>query len=89
MSNEDGDDRTPRRLGMAAIEVHQLSKRFGEVRAVQEVSFTIERGSMCALLGANAAGKTTTLAMLLGLVTPSAGSIRVLGHDLPGSAWEA
>jgi ABC-type multidrug transport system ATPase subunit len=89
MSNEDGGDGTSRRPGLAAIEVHQLSKRFGEVRAVQEVSFTIERGSMCALLSANAAGKTTTLAMLLGLVTPSAGSIRVLGHDLPGSVWEA
>ncbi|MDQ3775407.1 MAG: ABC transporter ATP-binding protein [Pseudomonadota bacterium] len=82
MSNEEGGDRTSRRLGLAAIEVHQVSKRFGEVRAVHGVSFTIERGSICALLGANAAGKTTTLAMLLGLVTPSAGSIRVLGHDL-------
>jgi energy-coupling factor transporter ATP-binding protein EcfA2 len=89
MSNEDGDDRTPRRPGLAAIEVHQVSKRFGEVRAVHGVSFTIERGCICALLGANGAGKTTTLAMLLGLVTPSAGSIRVLGHDLPGSAREA
>ncbi len=74
---------------MAAIEMHQVSKRFGEVRAVHGVSFTIERGCICALLGANGAGKTTTLAMLLGLVTPSTGSIRVLGHDLPGSAREA
>jgi energy-coupling factor transporter ATP-binding protein EcfA2 len=57
--------------------------------AVHGVSFTIERGCICALLGANGAGKTTTLAMLLGLVTPSTGSIRVLGHDLPGSAREA
>ena len=75
-------------LGLAAIEVHQVSKRFGEVRAVHEVSFTIERGSICALLGANGAGKTTTLAMLLGLVTPSAGSIRVLGHDLQRDRFE-
>jgi ABC-2 type transport system ATP-binding protein len=82
-------DRTPRRLGLGAIEVHQVSKRFGEVRAVHGVSFTIERGSICALLGANGAGKTTTLAMLLELVTPSAGSIRVLGPDPPGSAREA
>jgi ABC-type multidrug transport system ATPase subunit len=52
------------------------------------VSFTIERGSICALLGANGAGKTTTLAMLPGLVTPSAGSIRMLGNDPPGSARE-
>ncbi|MGQ0591399.1 MAG: ATP-binding cassette domain-containing protein, partial [Gammaproteobacteria bacterium] len=66
----------PWRPGLAAIEVHQVSKRFGEVRAVSGVSFTIERGSICALLGANGAGKTTTLAMLLGLVTPITGSIR-------------
>jgi hypothetical protein len=43
MANEDGGDRTPRRLGLAAIEVDQLSKLF-EVRAVSGVSFTIERG---------------------------------------------
>ncbi|MCA1854106.1 MAG: ABC transporter ATP-binding protein, partial [Beggiatoa sp.] len=79
---------TSRRPGLAAIEVHEVSKRFGEVRAVSGVSFTIERGSICALLGANGAGKTTTLAMLLGLVTPSAGSIRVLGHDLLRDRFE-
>ncbi len=72
----------------AAIEVTEISKRFGAVWAVRGVSFTIERGSICALLGANGAGKTTTLAMLLGLVTPSAGSIRVLGHDLLRERFE-
>lgn len=72
----------------AAIEVQEVSKRFGEVRAVHGVSFVIERGCICALLGANGAGKTTTLAMLLGLVTPSAGSIRVLGCDLLRRRYE-
>ncbi len=72
----------------AAIEVRDVSKRFGPVRAVHGVSFTIERGSVCALLGANGAGKTTTLAMLLGLVTPSAGSIRVLGRNLLTDRFE-
>jgi ABC-2 type transport system ATP-binding protein len=65
-----------------AIEVEGLSKRFGSVQAVQDLCFNLERGAICALLGANGAGKTTTLAMLLGLVTPSEGSIRVLGEDL-------
>lgn len=65
-----------------AIEVEGLSKRFGAVRAVESISFTVERGSTCALLGANGAGKTTTLAMVLGLMTPSAGSARVLGVDM-------
>ncbi len=64
------------------VEVEGLSKRFGSVQAVGDVSFSLERGSICALLGANGAGKTTTIAMLLGLVTPSAGGIRVLGEDL-------
>lgn len=64
------------------VAVEGLSKRFGAVVAVENISFSIERGSICALLGANGAGKTTTLAMLLGLVTPTAGGIRVLGRDL-------
>ncbi|MGH8532646.1 MAG: ATP-binding cassette domain-containing protein, partial [Gammaproteobacteria bacterium] len=65
-----------------AVAVEGLSKRFGAVVAVENISFSIERGTICALLGANGAGKTTTLAMLLGLVTPTAGVIRVLGRDL-------
>ncbi len=65
-----------------AIEVVGLSKRFGSVQAVRDLCFSLERGAICALLGANGAGKTTTLAMLLGLITPSEGSIRVLGEDL-------
>ncbi|MFH0344280.1 MAG: ABC transporter ATP-binding protein [Chromatiales bacterium] len=65
-----------------AVAVESLSKRFGAVVAVENISFSIERGCICALLGANGAGKTTTLAMLLGLVTPTAGVIRVLGRDL-------
>ncbi|MGH8472463.1 MAG: ABC transporter ATP-binding protein [Gammaproteobacteria bacterium] len=88
MTDDDGGEGTSRRPGLAALEMHEVSKRFGEVRAVSGVSFTIERGSICALLGANGAGKTTTLAMLLGLVTPSAGSIRVLGHDLIRHRYE-
>jgi ABC-2 type transport system ATP-binding protein len=65
-----------------AIEVEGLSKRYGEVVALEEVSFAVPAGSTTALLGANGAGKTTTIAMLLGLLAPSAGRITVLGEDM-------
>ncbi|MBI3445868.1 MAG: ABC transporter ATP-binding protein [Magnetospirillum sp.] len=67
---------------MTAIQVRSLSKSFGPVLAVNDVSFDIAAGSTTALLGGNGAGKTTTLSMLLGLLLPSAGSIRVLGEDM-------
>ncbi|HUA51427.1 MAG TPA: ABC transporter ATP-binding protein [Candidatus Sulfotelmatobacter sp.] len=66
----------------AAIEVQGLTKRFAEALAVDDVAFTVRRGSTTALLGGNGAGKTTTLSMLLGLLLPTAGTIRVLGEDM-------
>ena len=66
----------------AAIEVDGLGKRFGEVTAVDRVSFTVEPGEIFGFMGHNGAGKTTTLRMLLGLTRPSSGSARVLGHDV-------
>ncbi len=66
----------------AAIEVDALTKQFGDVTAVADVSFTVAMGSTCALLGGNGAGKTTTLSMLLGVLLPSTGTIRVLGEDM-------
>ncbi len=65
----------------SAIVVDGLTKRYRDVVAVDGVSFTVARGSFTALLGGNGAGKTTTLAMLLGLVRPTAGSIVILGKD--------
>ncbi|ROR34615.1 ABC transporter ATP-binding protein [Inmirania thermothiophila] len=69
-------------LRAAAIEVRGLTKRYGDVVAVDGVGFGIAHGTVCALLGGNGAGKTTTLAMLLGLLEPSAGEVRVLGADM-------
>jgi ABC-2 type transport system ATP-binding protein len=66
----------------AAIEVRDLVKRFDEVEAVRGVTFAVERGATCALLGGNGAGKTTTLSMLLGLLLPTAGQVTVLGEDM-------
>lgn len=64
------------------VSVDGLTKHFGTVRAVDGISFTVERGSTTALLGGNGAGKTTTLAILLGLLLPTGGVIRVLDEDM-------
>jgi ABC-2 type transport system ATP-binding protein len=63
------------------LEVRHLSKRYGPVIAVDDVSFSIERGEILGLLGPNGAGKTTTIHMLLGLITPSGGEVRVFGRN--------
>jgi ABC-2 type transport system ATP-binding protein len=60
-----------------------LTKRYGERLAVNDVSLTVRRGEVYGFLGPNGAGKTTTLRMLLGLVRPTSGAARVLGHE-PG-----
>jgi ABC-2 type transport system ATP-binding protein len=66
-----------------AIEVQDLVKVYGTTRAVDGISFALERGSITGLLGGNGAGKTTTIAMILGLVMPTSGSVRVLGAEMP------
>jgi ABC-2 type transport system ATP-binding protein len=67
----------------AAIEVSHLVKTYKKTRAVDDISFSIARGSITGLLGGNGAGKTTTIAMIMGLVLPSSGRIEVLGHPMP------
>ena len=64
------------------LEVTDLVKEFGAVRPVNGVSFSMKRGEILGLLGANGAGKTTMINMILGIVTPTAGSIRVFDRDL-------
>src|SRR5579871_178212 len=64
------------------IEVEQLRKQYGDVVAVKEVSFTARPGEIFGLLGPNGAGKTTTIGCISSLLTPSAGQIRVMGHDV-------
>jgi ABC-2 type transport system ATP-binding protein len=72
-----------------AIEAERLTKRYGDTLAVDAISFTVPTGSTVGLLGGNGAGKTTTLAMLLGLLIPTSGSIRVLGHDMARDRFAA
>ena len=64
------------------IQVEHLTKRFGDVVAVDDLSFVVPAGAATALLGGNGAGKTTTLSMLLGLLLPTSGRITVLGEDV-------
>lgn len=67
---------------MPVLSAQHLTKRFGTFTAVDDISFEIRPGEILGLLGPNGAGKTTTIQMLLGLVTPTAGSIQVFGLDL-------
>ncbi len=66
----------------AVIEVRALRKSYRKLEAVKGIDFDVRRGMTTALLGGNGAGKTTTLSMLLGVLTPTAGSIRILGEDM-------
>jgi len=63
------------------LEVSGLAKSFGKYTAVRDVNFEVRGGEVVGLLGVNGAGKTTVMSMLLGLITPDAGSIRVFGMD--------
>ncbi len=71
--------------GECAVRVQGVTRRFGPVLAVENLSLTVEQGRTVALLGPNGAGKTTTISMLLGLSAPDAGSIEIFG-SVPGSA---
>ena len=64
---------------MTSIQIHGLTKRFGDVVAVDNLSFEVAQGSITGFLGPNGAGKTTTLRMLLGLIEPTAGSATIAG----------
>ena len=69
-------------LNDAAIEVEGLAKRFGDVSALDGVDFEVQRGTVFGLLGPNGAGKTTAIRVLTTILTPDAGSARVLGFDV-------
>src|SRR5271168_643279 len=67
---------------MSIIEVKNLVKEFRGVRAVDGLSFNVEEGTITGLLGPNGAGKTTTIQMILDLITPTSGSIKIFGLDM-------
>src|SRR5215475_14040727 len=65
-----------------AIHVHDLTRKFGGFTAVDHISFEVQPGEVFGFLGANGAGKTTAIRMLIGLLQPSSGSARVAGYDV-------
>ncbi len=71
------------------IQVENLSKRFGDIVAVDNVSFSVSAKSTTALLGGNGAGKTSTITMILGLLLPTSGRIRVFGEDMLRNRYRA
>ena len=73
---------TTANTAIAPVEVRELTKVYGETRAVDGVSFALRAGEITALLGGNGAGKTTTISMMMGLVVPTKGVARVFGADM-------
>jgi ABC-2 type transport system ATP-binding protein len=68
--------------GQAAIETHDLTRRFGTFTAVDNITFDVAPGEVFGFLGANGAGKTTAIRILTGLLAPTSGTARVAGHDV-------
>ena len=72
-----------------ALKASRLCKRYGSLRAVDEISFSVHHGEIVGLLGPNGAGKTTTVRMLLGLAKPASGTATVFGFDCWAQRQEA
>src|ERR1700678_3856640 len=64
------------------ITIKNLSKRYGEKLAVDDLSFSVTPGEVLGFLGANGAGKSTTMRMIAGFISPTTGSVSVCGHDI-------
>ena len=69
---------------MTIIEVHNLSKRFGDITAVENLSLKVEEGEVLGFLGPNGAGKTTTIRMLAGIIAPTSGYAKIAGQRTDG-----
>src|SRR5262249_5050410 len=72
-----------------ALETPRLGQRFGARAALESIDLEVPRGCAFGFLGRNGAGKTTLVRLLLGLAKPTSGSMRLLGHDLPGGRAQA
>jgi ABC-2 type transport system ATP-binding protein len=75
-------------MDIAAIQTHGLTRRFGELTAVENVTFSVAQGQFFGFLGPNGAGKSTTIKMLTGLLEPSAGTIEILGRPFRATALD-
>jgi len=65
-----------------AIKIKSLTKSFGTIRAVRNVSFNVSHGEVLGFLGPNGAGKSTTMKMITGFLEPTSGTVEVNGHDV-------
>lgn len=74
---------------MITIELKNLNKNFGEIRAIKDFNLTAEKGQIIALLGPNGAGKSTLMNMITGYLTPSSGEIKILGRNIEQYPLEA
>ncbi len=75
-------------MEIAAIQTHGLTRRFGDLTAVEDVTLSVAQGQFFGFLGPNGAGKSTTIKMLTGLLEPSAGTIEILGRPFSANAFE-
>jgi ABC-2 type transport system ATP-binding protein len=75
--------------GMSLIEIDHLTKRYGEKTAVEDVNFSVRGGEIFGFLGPNGAGKTTTLKIIVGLLQPTSGTVRVAGFDIQAQPLQA
>jgi ABC-2 type transport system ATP-binding protein len=71
------------------IEISRLTKRYGALTAVDDISFNVEPGEVLGFLGPNGAGKSTTMKMIAGFLTPTSGTVRVCGHDVESAPLAA
>ena len=83
-----GTQQPATRTGDVAIRTRDLTKQYGQRLAVDDLNLEVDRGEIFGFLGPNGAGKTTTIRMMLGLITPTSGSIEILGHDVATSSAE-
>ena len=82
MAERQGKRRTPRGGGETILRTSGLSKRFGNITAVQNLDLDVRAGEVLGFLGPNGSGKSTTVGMILGLIKPTAGSVELFGRPL-------
>lgn len=85
---DDASGVRPPQPGLPAIEMTALCKTFGRIRAVENLTLTVQQGEIFGLLGPNGSGKTTTINMISSLSVPTSGTVRVMGYALPRQAME-
>src|SRR5437773_7637828 len=75
--------------GFILVQVDHLTKKYGDVAAITDVTFSAEKGEILGFLGPNAAGKTTTMRIMTGFMPPTSGTVRIAGFDIVDEAVDA